>query len=373
MTAHRPAQASASASTSARPKFFENSWHGTDVDTAARVESAGAPAQILLSRQAARFQAVGDMPGITTSAPSAPSPSRASATSPLFDADYDQSRHPHPFCTVSLETIAERRARMAKVRLPHRPTSLLAGAPGHPGRAAISGTAISLPGKPRSPSSPRKGFPSSSPTSPTRPATPVFDSMHHPGHHHPAPAVPHPQPRLSQLPSPPVHEVPRQARRRPRHPRPRPPDRPARRHQGLPLPASVDKLGNSYVITLNAQNTTHWRYDIATEQAQAPDKDHVLEAVSARSATAMRSRISANPSKLYRKSSTPRSPRPPLTSLEAFQRLCPRGSRNTRGASTFPQAEGSLSPGHRARSQLRHGLGTAWRRGRKRRPSQRVH
>ena len=35
------------------PEYFENSWHGTDVDTAARVESAGTGQQILLSDAAA--------------------------------------------------------------------------------------------------------------------------------------------------------------------------------------------------------------------------------------------------------------------------------------------------------------------------------
>jgi class 3 adenylate cyclase/tetratricopeptide (TPR) repeat protein len=37
------------------PKFFENSWHGTDVDTATRAESVGAPEQIVLT-EAARKQ-----------------------------------------------------------------------------------------------------------------------------------------------------------------------------------------------------------------------------------------------------------------------------------------------------------------------------
>lgn len=44
------------------PKYFENSWHGTDVDTAARAESAGSPEQIVVT-DAARKR-IGDMDGI---------------------------------------------------------------------------------------------------------------------------------------------------------------------------------------------------------------------------------------------------------------------------------------------------------------------
>ena len=43
------------------PKFFENSWHGTDVDIASRAESAGSGEQIILTdaarRQLATFPA----------------------------------------------------------------------------------------------------------------------------------------------------------------------------------------------------------------------------------------------------------------------------------------------------------------------------
>jgi class 3 adenylate cyclase len=31
------------------PEYFENSWHGTDVDTAARTQSAGSPGQIVVT------------------------------------------------------------------------------------------------------------------------------------------------------------------------------------------------------------------------------------------------------------------------------------------------------------------------------------
>jgi class 3 adenylate cyclase len=40
------------------PEYFENSWHGTDVDTAARAQAAGPPGQIVVT-EAAR-EAVGD-------------------------------------------------------------------------------------------------------------------------------------------------------------------------------------------------------------------------------------------------------------------------------------------------------------------------
>ena len=45
------------------PEFFENSWHGTDVDTAARAESAGSGQQIVATDFARTL--AGDMTGIT--------------------------------------------------------------------------------------------------------------------------------------------------------------------------------------------------------------------------------------------------------------------------------------------------------------------
>jgi hypothetical protein len=52
------------------------------------------------------------------------------------------------------------------------------------------------------------------------------------------------------------------------------------------LSGSIAKFGNSYIITETAQNTRTGD-DIASEQAQAADKEHVIQAIG-KVATAMR-------------------------------------------------------------------------------------
>ena len=69
------------------PEFFENSWHGTDVDTAARAESAGSPDQIILT-DAAR-QHLGDYPGIHLT-PLGTFALKGVGDVKLWDADYDE-------------------------------------------------------------------------------------------------------------------------------------------------------------------------------------------------------------------------------------------------------------------------------------------
>jgi class 3 adenylate cyclase/tetratricopeptide (TPR) repeat protein len=69
------------------PEFFENSWHGTDVDTAARAESAGSPDQIILT-DAARH-ALGDFPGIHLT-PLGTFALKGVGDVKLWDADYDE-------------------------------------------------------------------------------------------------------------------------------------------------------------------------------------------------------------------------------------------------------------------------------------------
>jgi class 3 adenylate cyclase/tetratricopeptide (TPR) repeat protein len=68
------------------PKYFENSWHGTDVDTAARAESVGAPEQILVT-EAAR-QAMGELPGVQFR-PLGTFELKGVGAVRLWDADYD--------------------------------------------------------------------------------------------------------------------------------------------------------------------------------------------------------------------------------------------------------------------------------------------
>jgi class 3 adenylate cyclase/tetratricopeptide (TPR) repeat protein len=69
------------------PEYFENSWHGTDVDTAARTESAGSPDQIVVTEAARR--AIGDPPDITFR-PLGTYYLKGIGDVKLWDADYDQ-------------------------------------------------------------------------------------------------------------------------------------------------------------------------------------------------------------------------------------------------------------------------------------------
>ena len=55
------------------------------------------------------------------------------------------------------------------------------------------------------------------------------------------------------------------------------------------LTGTIANLGKEYVITLTAQNTATGD-EIVSEQAQAPDKEHVLDALG-KAAAAMRARL----------------------------------------------------------------------------------
>jgi class 3 adenylate cyclase/tetratricopeptide (TPR) repeat protein len=70
-----------------RPKFFENSWHGIAVDTAARAEAVGSPEQIVLT-DAAR-QHLGHFPAIKLT-PLGTFALKGVGDVPLWDVDYDQ-------------------------------------------------------------------------------------------------------------------------------------------------------------------------------------------------------------------------------------------------------------------------------------------
>ena len=68
------------------PEFFENSWHGTDVDIAARAESAATPQQIVLTDAACA--AAGPMTGIQFR-PLGTFSLKGVGEVKLWDADYD--------------------------------------------------------------------------------------------------------------------------------------------------------------------------------------------------------------------------------------------------------------------------------------------
>jgi class 3 adenylate cyclase/tetratricopeptide (TPR) repeat protein len=94
-----------------RPQFFENSWHGTDVDTAARVESVASAGQIIVSDAARTL--MGTLPGVPLH-PLGTFALKGVGDVVLWDADYDR-RGPRKPLAVSLEQI-RRKARMRTLR-----------------------------------------------------------------------------------------------------------------------------------------------------------------------------------------------------------------------------------------------------------------
>jgi class 3 adenylate cyclase/tetratricopeptide (TPR) repeat protein len=298
------------------PEFFENSWHGTDVDTAARVESAGSPAQILLS--AAARQAVGDMPGITLR-PLGTFALKGVGNVSLFDADYDKNGLRIPSAT-SLETLAHERRMKSVFRIGYAVLAVL----------LIGGGYFAYR---------RQHKPVIGEKEPiiladlaNKTGDPVFDATI-------TPAI------TIQLQQSPIlnlvsHSHLRQSMKYLGKPADDPitPDlaRQIGQREGIKayLSGEVDKLGSSYVITLNAQNTTTGD-TLATEQAQASDKDHVLEAAG-EVATKMRSHLGESLSSI-KKLDTPFN-QATTPSLEAFQAYALGDADHQKGLDV-PQAE----------------------------------
>jgi class 3 adenylate cyclase/tetratricopeptide (TPR) repeat protein len=299
------------------PKFFENSWHGTDVDTAARVESAGNGEQIVMS--AAARQAVGEMPGFTFR-PLGTFALKGVGDVSLFDADYDQNGLRIP-SAVSLETLAHERRMKSVFRIGYAALAVL----------LIGGGYFAYR---------RQHKPIIGEKEPiiladlaNKTGDPVFDATI-------TPAI------TIQLQQSPIlnlvsHSHLRQSMKYLGKPADDPvtPDlaRQIGQREGIKayLSGEVDKLGSSYVITLNAQSTSTGD-TLATEQAQAPDKDHVLEAAG-KAATAMRSRLGESLSSI-KKLDTPFS-QATTPSLEAFQAYSLGLTEHEKGLD-IPQAEG---------------------------------
>jgi serine/threonine protein kinase/Tfp pilus assembly protein PilF len=101
------------------------------------------------------------------------------------------------------------------------------------------------------------------------------------------------------------------------------------------LTGTIANLGKEYVITLSAQNTATGD-EIVSEQAQAPDKEHVLDALS-KAATAMRGKLGEDLASI-RKLDTPFG-QATTTSLEAF-RAYALGEKAHSQAFDIPEAEG---------------------------------
>jgi class 3 adenylate cyclase len=119
------------------------------------------------------------------------------------------------------------------------------------------------------------------------------------------------------------------------------------------LSGNIVKLGTSYLITLTAQNTNNGD-TIASEEAQASDKDHVLDAVD-KVATAMRGHLGESLSSIQ-KLDTPmgQATTPSLEKASIFPRPKVTISRPSRWTPTSPWpgrglASSTATPGREAR------------------------
>jgi serine/threonine protein kinase/tetratricopeptide (TPR) repeat protein len=101
------------------------------------------------------------------------------------------------------------------------------------------------------------------------------------------------------------------------------------------LTGTIANLGKEYVITLSAQNTATGD-EIVSEQAQAPDKEHVLDALS-KAAAAMRGKLGEDLASI-KKLDTPFG-QATTSSLEAF-RAYALGDKAHVSAHDIPEAEG---------------------------------
>ena len=119
------------------------------------------------------------------------------------------------------------------------------------------------------------------------------------------------------------------------------------------LSGSIAKIGDTYIITETAQNTASGD-DIASEQAQAADKDHVIEAVG-KVATAMRARLGESLGSIQ-KLDTPLG-QATTPSLEAFRAYALGDVEHEKGLD-LPEAEGH----YREAIELDPNFAMAWAR-----------
>jgi class 3 adenylate cyclase/tetratricopeptide (TPR) repeat protein len=307
-----------------KPEFFENSWHGTDVDTAARAESAGSAQQIVLTDTARTL--AGPMAGITfrflgTYA------LKGVGDVKLWDADYD-NHGPRVPSLISNESrrktqlFARSVAAFALLLMlgfaalflweHHKQAQLDAAAKAAAGTAKDSIILAELDNKT---------------------GDPVFDTTVTQ-----AIAI-----QLQQ--SPVLNLVSQQHLRQSMQYLGRGSEdvitpaiaREIGQREGIKayLSGNIVKLGTSYLITLTAQNTNNGD-TIASEEAQAADKDHVLDAVD-KVATAMRGRLGESLSSIQ-KLDTPMG-QATTPSLEAFRAYALGDVEHEKGLD-LPQAEG---------------------------------
>lgn len=323
-----------------RPEYFENSWHGTDVDTAARAESAGTPQQIVLTD--ATRAAAGQMTGIEFR-PLGTFTLKGVGNVKLWDADYDQ----HGIRPAFLTSIEAGRKRKLLARC--AAGVVLLAALGFAGRYLWEQHKLRQ----------EIAFNASSAAKDSiiladfenKTGEPVFDTT------------------LTQAfaiqmeQSPVLNLVSQQHIRQSMQYLGKSPDDPitpaiAREigeREGVKayLSGSIAKFGNSYIITETAQNTRTGD-DIASEQAEAADKEHVIEAIG-KVATAMRARLGESLGSIQ-KLDTPLG-QATTPSLEAFRAYALGDVEHEKGLD-LPEAEGH----YRQAIELDPNFAMAWAR-----------
>jgi eukaryotic-like serine/threonine-protein kinase len=304
------------------PEYFENSWHGTDVDIAARAESAGTPQQIVLT-DAARA-AAGQMSGIEFR-PLGTFMLKGVGNIKLWDADYDQ----HGLRPASITSIENRRK-----------TKLLA----YSAAAVVVLAALGFAGRYLWQQHKLKeeiAFNASSAAKDSiiladfenQTGDPVFDTTLTQAF-----AIQMEQsPVLNLVSQQHVRQSMQYLGKSPNDPITPAIAREIGEREGVKayLSGSIAKFGNSYIITETAQNTRTGD-DIASEQAQAEDKEHVIQAIG-KVATAMRARLGESLSSIQ-KLDTPFG-QATTPSLEAFRAYALGDVEHEKGLD-LPQAEG---------------------------------
>ena len=310
-----------------KPEYFENSWHGTDVDTAARAESAGTAQQIVLTDTARTL--AGNMAGLTFR-PLGIYALKGVGDIKLWDADYDN----HGLRQATLISNESKRKTQFFARSVaafalllmvgfgglflwehHKQAQLDAAAKATAGITVAAKDSIILA------------------ELENKTGDPVFDTTVTQ-----AIAI-----QLQQ--SPVLNLVSQQHLRQSMQYLGKGADdvitpalaREIGQREGIKayLSGNIVKLGTSYLITLTAQNTNNGD-TIASDEAQAPDKDHVLDAVD-KVATAMRAHLGESLSSIQ-KLDTPMG-QATTPSLEAFRAYALGDVDHEKGLD-LPQAEG---------------------------------
>jgi tetratricopeptide (TPR) repeat protein/class 3 adenylate cyclase len=302
------------------PKFFENSWHGTDVDTAARAEAVASPAQIILT-DAARLH-FGTLPDMTLRRLGTFT-LKGIGDIPLWDVDYDH----HGLRHAAIRSVEQaQRGNLTRILALLLLVLIATGGYLYQRHRSRLQQASS-----QAPLAPKDSIILSGINNET--GDPVFDSILTEAF-----AI-----QLEQ--SPVLNLVSQQHLRQSMHYLGKSPDAPltpdlAREmgeRQGVKaiLSGSIVKLGSTYIISLTAVNTRSGD-TLAHEQGQAADKDHVLEVVG-QIATNMRSRLGESLSSIQ-KLDTPFG-QATTTSLEAFRAYALGDVAHEKGLD-IPEAQG---------------------------------